>query len=298
MVGEIMPALRALKEHRPRTKIVLGLRDILDDPQTMVPYFRNGSVADALEEFYDEIWVYGCQSVYDPIREYRLTDAVRRKIKFCGYIAFDGSISLTAVVRRKLGVVEGKLALTTAGSGRDGFFLLDAYLKALDPLSRKLEIVSLLVTGSDMPLRQRKDLERRCKRRGSSQRVNLMQFSPKIIEYMSASDVVVSMGGYNTLSEVISLGKEAVIIPRVSPRKEQLIRAVAFEKRDLIRIIHPAQLTPNTLAEKVHDALQTTSVPLTQRLKAASVDLNGLESVKNRVVDLLPPLNGEKHVIS
>ena len=293
MSGEVLPALQALKEHRSRTKVVLGMRDILDDSRTMVPYFRNRSVAHALEEIYDEIWVYGCQSIYDPIREYMLTDTVTRKIKFCGYIPTERPTFLSAEVRRRLKAAEGKFALITAGSGEDGFFLLDTYLKALDPLSKDLEIFSLLVTGPEMPLRQRRDLKRRCMRLPSSQRVDLLQFCPKIIEYMSAADVIVSMGGYNTLSELISLGKEAVVVPRVSPRKEQLIRAAAFEKRDVIRMIHPEHLSPKALAETVYDALQTPTLPFTQRLKAAKVDLNGLESVKNHVAGLLSSQNGE-----
>ena len=47
-------------------------------------------------------------------------------------------------------------------------------------------------------------------------------------DWIRASDAVVCMGGYNTLREVAALGKTALVIPRRSPRREQLIRASIF----------------------------------------------------------------------
>ena len=40
----------------------------------------------ALEHLYDEIWVYGCQSHHDPIREHQFAEAAARKVRFCGYL--------------------------------------------------------------------------------------------------------------------------------------------------------------------------------------------------------------------
>ncbi len=299
MQGEVLPTLRALKEHQRKTKVVLGLRDILDDPQTMVSYFRAPTVAKALEEIYDEIWVYGCQSIFDPIQEYMLTDAVAQKIKFCGYLPCERPSSLSVEVRQHLRETEGKFVLVTAGSGGDGLPLLDNYLKALDFLPKKLEVSSLLVSGPDLPLRERAGLRLRCSKSAlpSLQRAELQEFSPRIIEYMSAADVVVCMGGYNTLLEIISLGREAVVVPRISPRREQLLRGAAFEKRGLIRMVHPDHLSPKVLAETILDALNTPAVPFGQRLEAAGLDLNGLEAVKNHCLRLLYPRRGEQNVV-
>lgn len=297
MKGELQPTLKALKAHHPKTKVVLGLRDILDDPSEVIPYFRTPAIADALENIYDEIWVYGDQSFYDPIKEYRIADRTARKVRFCGYVSCDTPSLAPAEIRRELGIGEGKFVLVTAGAGGDGFPILDAYLKALDFLPKELDACSLLVSGPDMPERERAALLRHSTGAAASsrRRTEFLDFSPRMTEHIAAADAVVCMAGYNTLLEVVSLRKEAVVIPRISPRLEQLIRAAAFEKRGLIRMIRPDCLSPKILAENIVDALHTPALPVDQRLNASGIDLNGLEGVKTHLLRLLSSGNGKRH---
>ncbi len=72
---------------------------------------------------------------------------------------------------------------------------------------------------------------------------------------MAAADLIVSMGGYNTLNEIIWLRKPAIVTPRIHPRREQLIRARRMAELGLIRMIHPRDLTGELLAEKVLEGL-------------------------------------------
>ena len=74
--------------------------------------------------------------------------------------------------------------------------------------------------------------------------------------YMAAADIVVSMGGYNTMCEILSLERPAVIVPRVKLRTEQLMRAEALSRRGLVRLIHPSDLTPGRLLEEVNELLE------------------------------------------
>ena len=45
------------------------------------------------------------------------------------------------------------------------------------------------------------------------------------------------MGGYNTVCEVLSFQKQALIVPRVRPRSEQWIRAERLRDLQLIDVI-------------------------------------------------------------
>ena len=63
------------------------------------------------------------------------------------------------------------------------------------------------------------------------------------------------MGGYNTLVEAVSSGVPTVCVPRVQPRTEQLIRATAFSRLGLIDAIHPGDLSPAHLRERIGRAL-------------------------------------------
>src|ERR1041385_4028461 len=52
-------------------------------------------------------------------------------------------------------------------------------------------------------------------------------------------DALVCMGGYNTLVEAVSKGVPTVCVPRTFPRREQLIRARAFERLGLLTVLTP-----------------------------------------------------------
>src|SRR5262249_11186003 len=60
---------------------------------------------------------------------------------------------------------------------------------------------------------------------------------------------VIAMGGYNTMCEVLSFEKHALIVPRVSPKPEQLIRAARMRDLGLIEMLHPDQLSPHALTQ-------------------------------------------------
>jgi predicted glycosyltransferase len=64
-------------------------------------------------------------------------------------------------------------------------------------------------------------------------------------------DALVSMGGYNTLSEALSLGTPTLCVPRAHPRREQLIRARSFASLDLLRLVEPERLSPELVRAEV-----------------------------------------------
>jgi predicted glycosyltransferase len=49
----------------------------------------------------------------------------------------------------------------------------------------------------------------------------------------------VAMGGYNTFCEILSFDKRAILIPRVKPRREQLLRAKRAAALGLVRALDP-----------------------------------------------------------
>ena len=79
------------------------------------------------------------------------------------------------------------------------------------------------------------------------------------MSYMNAADLVVSMGGYGTICEILSLNKQAVIIPRVRPVEEQWIRASRMAELSLLHTIHPDDLTPEYLMATVQAVLRPDS---------------------------------------
>ncbi|MCH7928949.1 MAG: hypothetical protein IIA01_00400, partial [Proteobacteria bacterium] len=114
--GEVHETLTMLKERG--TRLVLGLRDVLDEPRLLKPEWKRKNVLPALRDLYDEIWVYGLPQICDPIGEIGLPRDVRRKVTFTGYLP--RSVP-AGVPPSALGVaVDEPYLLVTTGGGGDG----------------------------------------------------------------------------------------------------------------------------------------------------------------------------------
>ena len=85
LLGEVRKTLEMLKRSGG-CRLVLGLRDIMDEPEVLATEWRRKRVMPALERLYDEIWVYGLRQIYDPISAYRLPPKVAAKTRFTGYL--------------------------------------------------------------------------------------------------------------------------------------------------------------------------------------------------------------------
>jgi predicted glycosyltransferase len=277
---EVLPALQWLRRSLPGTRTILGLRDIMDDARTTRQEWQEKGVYQILEELYSEIWIYGNRDLYDPIREYGISDAVSRKIHFTGYIPRKvPSPEGVQSIRKEHGLQEDdKLVVVTTGGGGDGFTVMDTYLRMLESTPRPQPFKSILITGPFMPKSERKNINKRSRKLG----VRMFHFYRQMEKIFAAADVVVSMGGYNTLCEILSQGTISLVIPRETPRKEQLIRAQTFQRQNLIDYIAWDRLTPDLLRAKLIELL---SNPAAHREAIGAFALTGLEAMKQRLQD-------------
>ena len=83
---EVLPTLQWLRRSRPQTRTILGLRDIMDDGESVRRAWEKRGVYEILDRLYSEIWIYGVQAFYDPISEYAIPESISRKMYFTGYI--------------------------------------------------------------------------------------------------------------------------------------------------------------------------------------------------------------------
>src|SRR5262249_34695460 len=157
----------------------------------------------------------------------------------CGYIVRDPPTGDPREVRRAQGLPEeGPLVVATVGSGSDGFPVLEAARAAVERLrSRFPELVAVLVTGPYMPVALQAQLRAR--------ETTWCRVIPTADNFalVAAADVVVGMGGYNSVCEALSAARPLVIVPRATEKVEQRIRAETLAARGLAGWIHPSALT-------------------------------------------------------
>ncbi len=277
---EVLPTLQWLRRCRPDTRSILGLRDIMDDAQSVKKDWKEKRVYQHLENLYSEIWIYGIQDFYDPIKEYEISDAISEKMHFTGYIPrkIPGKDAVRHI-KKELGLQNGeRLVVVSTGGGGDGYRVMDNYLTALETFSSRLPFKSVLITGPFMPKQDRNDVFRRARKLG----IRTYHFYRQMEKIFAAADVVVSMGGYNTLCEILGQGTLSLVIPRETPRKEQIIRARAFHRQNLVDFIPWDDFTPRLLHEKLTTLLQN---PEPYHSAISRFRLTGIETMQQRLLE-------------
>lgn len=278
---EVLPTLQWLRRSSPRTQTILGLRDIMDDGESVRKTWEKKGIYEILDRLYSEIWIYGIREFYDPIEEYAIPEHISRKMHFTGYIPRKAPHRDEVKKERKRHCIrEGqKLVVVTTGGGGDGYPVMETYLSMLESVGGPLPFRSVLVTGPFMPKKQRTMIFRRARALG----IRAYHFYRQMEKLLSSADLVISMGGYNTLCEILSQGTVALLIPRETPRKEQLIRAQRFHRQNLVEYIPWDRLSPDAMREKVHHLLDHPEPFLEAIHRFQSTGMTGFEVMRGRL---------------
>ncbi|WP_319582518.1 glycosyltransferase [uncultured Pseudodesulfovibrio sp.] len=266
--GEVLPTLKWMRKHLPCSRVVLGLRDILDDAESTRADWKRKKFPEVLRDLYSEIWVYGTKSMYDPITEYAFPEDIAEKTVFTGYIP-------RFIPRARKAKRKHKQVMVTIGGGGDGYTVLDTYLKMLET-NGTVDFKTLMITGPFLSPERLDELADRAR----ALKVQIKPFVRNMEKRMAKSDLVVSMGGYNTMCEILSLKKPALIIPRDNPRQEQLIRAQVFKGEGLCDYIRWGDVSPETMREKIN-ALLDDPTPYTSALNTFA--MTGLKVMRERL---------------
>ncbi len=255
---ELLPALEYLRNYNKSCQIVCGFRDILDEDEAVKRDWFRRDTAHVLENYFDHVLIYGDQSIFDFAKEYRLSETLASKLHYTGYIQPEETKANSAPADLHLPFADSQLPLVTLtlGGGGDGADILEMVLNFLEERETKFNMN--ILTGPFAPLNliaRAKDLSRR------KLTIFAQEFVANTFDVFKQSDLVVSMGGYNTMTELVSMRKYPLILPRVKPRKEQLLRAEVFHKMGFCDYIVPENVTPSALFEKIDVMLKEKRQP-------------------------------------
>lgn len=277
---EVVDTLHWIKGELPECASILGLRDVMDSSQATIDEWREKGIYEAMAQYYREIWVYGCQEFYDPIREYEIPPDVASKMVFTGYIRRRvPTRDDVREARNSLGLSEeDRLVLVTIGGGGDGHPVVNTFLSAFESalggVPDRMRVV--IVTGPFISKRDYEDVVKRSEAMGFV----TLRFHRYMESLIGAAQVVVSMGGYNTVCEIASQGKPFLIVPRTVPREEQLIRAQVLCTNGFCDYLHPKDVTPETMRAHILALLANGSA---QQRKMAVFPFSALDVIRERI---------------
>ena len=274
LLHELDLALRSLGGRRCSPRIVLGLRDILDEPDIVRREWMDAGTDEALREFYDAIWIYGDPAVYNPLEEYGFAPDIAARVRFSGYL--DPRLRYLTPPRpdsETAAAIAGaeSVVLCQMGGGQDGARVAVTFAETCIPDGS----VGVIVTGPFMPT----DARDRIRRLAAGRReIRVLDFVSDPESLLQRADRVITMGGYNSVCEVITAGKRTLVVPRIAPRTEQLIRAERMHSLGLIEMLHPSLLSADALSQWL--ATSDGERPVFTRQQ---IDFSGLERLPRMV---------------
>lgn len=273
--GEFLPALDEMRASG-NTRIVLGLRDVLDAPEALQPEWERKEAVAAIERYYDQLWIYGLPEVYRPLDGLDLPAEIAARLRYTGYLKREPTEGGGAVQAAD-SPMAGPYVLVTPGGGGDGAALVDWTIAAYES-DPDLAPRALIVYGPFLEDARRQEFATRI--RQLKGRVETINFHSRMEDLYAGAVGVVAMGGYNTFCEILSFDKPSVLAPRTRPRLEQRIRAEAAEALGLLRTLDSDRdgADPRAMADAIR-ALPGQPPPSASPLPGL---LGGLE----RIVDL------------
>jgi predicted glycosyltransferase len=274
--GEIISALEILKARGAH--IVLGVRDVMDDPALLVPEWERKGGLDALERYYDEIWVYGLSEIYEPLAALPISAAARDRMRYVGYLK--RAVPRTPPLVRYPKITKEPFVLATTGGGGDGENLVDWVISAYEA-DPAIPLPALIVFGPFIARDRRRAFLERI---GRLKNVDAIAFDPKLERLIERAAGVIAMGGYNTFCEILSLDKRAIIVPRTRPRREQAIRAGHAARLGLVGLLED----PEEAGEGPRDPMAMAAAirALPDRPRPSQVIAPGLLDGLDRVTEL------------
>ena len=229
--GEMIPTLEYL--HARGTRIVLGLRDVLDEAEALDAEWARKDAYAAIERYYASIWIYGLPAIFEPLAGLRLSRDMLDRVEYTGYLRREAPDDWPDPPLDD--AIEPGSVLVTPGGGGDGEALIDWVLSAYEE-DATLSTPALIVFGPFMNAERRASFERRAHR---FRNIRTRSFDSRIERLMIEAKGVIAMGGYNTFCEILSFDKPAAIAPRTTPRQEQYLRVSAAERIGLVRMLPP-----------------------------------------------------------
>ncbi|MHA6508104.1 glycosyltransferase family protein [Tessaracoccus sp. MC1627] len=263
---ELRRPLRRLRAARPTTRVVLGLREVLDAPDVVAAEWRRLKNPMKLRDLVDEVWVYGDPRIHDPIASGEAPPALIDRIRFTGYLA-EGRADAPAATL----AADPPFILTTTGGGSDGVELLRAAVAMEVPPGHR----HLVVTGPQLDDDAHAEIAA-----AAGPLTDVHRDLPGLPDHIRAASAVIAMAGYNTVCEVLATATPALLVPREQPRTEQLIRARSMARAGAADLLRAGHATPAALGSWAADAVH-------RRVDRSGIRLDGLAVTAGYAATLL-----------
>lgn len=288
---ELDPLLDDIKSGRlPPCKVVCSLRDILVEKADVIAY--ENRVLTTLNRYFDALLIHSDPNVLRLDDTFSKMGEISIPVHYTGFVAAMPDEAMVRHYKSIAGSDDVKIITASVGGGSVGHELLMATAQAVRLMSRSdirmhpSDIRLDILTGPFMDEAHVTSLKRY-----ESDTVTVERFSSDFLNRLAASNLSISMAGYNTCMNILAARVPALVWP-FGQNREQRLRAELFSRNYPMVVLADEDLTPSILAEKIERQLQSSQETKAQYdtgwREAAEIDFSGavIHSPQSHPVDL------------
>ncbi len=279
---ELVPMLKQAKSSQRDLAIVCSLRDlIMTQPMSEEARTRRQQkVCRLINRYYDLVLFHGDAQLLRLEDSFPLVDQLNCPVYYTGYVAPAPQDNLLDTPEDIISFNQSEpIIVASVGGGRHGYPLLKAILAANPIIQASLPLKIYCFAG---PFMEQSEFQQLQQAAADQDNVILRRFTPRLTEYMQQADLSVSLGGYNTIMNILQTKVRSLVLPSLNEHQsdEQGIRAKKLAELGIINLLHREDLKPAVLAQKIIASL---AIEPAQN----SFDLEGAKAVSSSLQELL-----------
>jgi len=272
---ELLPLLERARQRDGETLVVCSLRDILVEKPDRTKH--EARVCRIVNKYFDLILVHGDPALHTLGESFHRVQDLRCNLLYTGFVQ-QADTGGTPVMDCSEPTI---IASIGSGRYRQGQFLLESVIRAAALLEGTIPHRFRIFAGPFIPDDVYEHLQ--CLGR-EARNVEIQRYSPGLLAYLRQADLSVSMGGYNTIMNLLTAGIRSLVYPYTSNNdQEQHIRARKLESLGIVELLHPEMLAPQVLASRIEEMLAKTPARL-------NFDMNGAANTARILRSLRRPL--------
>jgi len=245
---ELDPILEAIVQGElPPCKVCCSVRDILVEKADPVSY--ENRVIEALNRWFDAVFVHSDPEWISLGETFSRMDDIAIPVRYTGFVAEKPEPDCRMHSRRLQGLEDrDRLVVVSAGGGQVGGELCECAVQAFRYLDAAEGWRGIVFTGPFLEENRFQSIQQL-----APPHVKVERFTPSFLSVLCASDISISMAGYNTCMNLLATGVKALVLP-FSQNREQGMRAKRFAEKGFVGILSQADLKPDRMAERLLEA--------------------------------------------
>jgi len=214
---ELEPLLGAIRRGAyGRVRTVCSLRDVLVEKRDPPAY--EARVLETLNRWFDLLLIHSDDRLLPLDETFSRFGDIRIPMVYTGFVAQRPDLEKGRALRDDLGLPPGaKLIVASCGGGRSGYRLLKTVLAACRRLRGRLPLQLEAFCG---PFMEAAEFHELYAMRAAG--LAVQRFTPRLLDYLAAADLSISLAGYNTCMNLLATGVPALVLPYAGQREQPL----------------------------------------------------------------------------